>query len=199
MKLRRSTPEATPSPAPQPQVLDKPGGKGRPTPKRNASQPRRAITAAPTDRKEAARRLRNDAKGARAAQAQALASGDERNYGPMHAGKERALIRDTVDARRGFGWLVLPGMVVLLPILLLSSQSPTAQAYLNIPVFMFIGLTIWDYLGVRRRIKSVLEERYPTGTKTTTRLLVLYGVSRNNQWPSRRKPKPRVKVGDPIP
>ena len=199
MKLRRTTPEAPPVVPPQPQFVDKPGGKGRPTPKRNASQQRRAITAAPTDRKEAARRMRDDAKAARATQAQALATGDERNYGPMHAGKERALVRDTVDSRRGFGWLVLPGMVLLLPVLLFASQSPTAQAFLNIPVFFFIGLTMWDYIGVRRRIKAVLEERYPTGTKTTTRLLVLYGVSRNNQWPSRRKPKPRLKVGDPIP
>lgn len=197
MKLRRTTPE--PPPAPAPQVVDKPGGKGRPTPKRNASQQRRAITAAPTDRKAAARRIRDEARAERAGQALALATGDERNYGPMHAGKERALVRDIIDARRGFGWMMLPGMVALLPLLLIASQSQTASALLNIPVLALVGITGWDYFAVRRSVKSVLAERYPTGTKTTTRLLVLYGVSRNNAWPSRRKPKPRLKVGDPIP
>jgi uncharacterized protein YneF (UPF0154 family) len=184
-------------PAIKPAVV-KPGGKGRPTPKRSDATKRRAVTAAPTDRKEAARRLRAEAKAQRAAQAAALATGDERNYGPMHAGKERALVRDIVDSRRSFGWLGIPGFVAMLPLILISSQSTTLAALLNIPIFLLVGVIGWDYFAVRRRIKAVLAERYPTGTKTTTRLLVLYGVSRNNTWPSRRKPKPKVKVGDPI-
>lgn len=196
MKLRRTTTVETSKP--QPEVL-KPGGKGRPTPKRNEAQKRRAISAAPTDRKAAAKRMRADAKAERAAQAVALAAGDERNYGPMHAGKERALVRDIVDSRRSFGWMLLPGMVVILPFVLVSPYiSKNLSALLNIPLLALVGLISWDYFAVRRRVKAVLQERYPTGTKASTRLLVLYGVSRNNTWPSRRKPKPRVKIGDPI-
>lgn len=194
MKLRRTTTVEPPAPP----VAAKPGGKGRPTPKRSQAQKRRAISAAPTDRKQAARRLREEAKAARQAQAAALASGDERNYGPLHAGKERALVRDIVDSRRSFGWLGLPGLIAMLPVLLITSQFKTVQSIVSYPMFVLLALIGYDYVAVRRRIKAVLAERYPTGTKESTRLLVLYGVSRNNTWPSRRKPKPRLHVGDAI-
>lgn len=194
MKFRRTTTVQTPA---EPQVA-KPGGKGRPTPKRSDAQKRRAISAAPTDRKQAARRLREEARVQRAAHAAALAAGDERNYGPMHAGKERAMVRDIVDSRRSFGWLGIPGFVAMLPLIIIGSQSPLLGQLLNIPILAMVGLIGWDYFAVRRRIKAVLAERYPTGTKASTRLLVLYGVSRNNTWPSRRKPKARVHTGDPI-
>lgn len=198
MKLRRSTPTVETPPPPPPPV--KAGGKGRPTPKRSDSVKRRAISAAPTDRKAAARRLREEAKANRAAGALALESGDERNYPALHAGKERALVRDIVDSRRSFGWLGIPGMIAMLPLMLIAAgtRNQTLNALVNVPIFAIIGLVMWDYIAVRRRIKSVLAERYPTGTKESRRLLVLYGVSRNNNWPSRRKPKPRVKMGDPI-
>lgn len=195
MKLRRTTTVETPKPQP---VVVRPGSKGRPTPKRSEAQKRRAISAAPTDRKAAAKKLRADARAERTAQAVALAAGDERNYGPMHAGKERALVRDIVDSRRSFGWLGIPGFIAITPLILISSSSRPLQAVLNVPIFALVGLIGWDYFAVRRRVKQVLTERYPTGTKASTRLLVLYGVSRNNTWPSRRKPKPRVKIGDQI-
>ncbi|MEO6714568.1 MAG: DUF3043 domain-containing protein [Mycobacteriales bacterium] len=195
MKLRRTT--STDKPA-APVVVVKPGGKGRPTPKRTDAQKRRATTAAPTDRKQAMRKAREDAKARRGTYALAVASGDERNYPPMHAGKERALVRDVVDSRRSFGWLGIPSMFVLLPLLLIASSSPVLSALLNIPILALVGLIGWDYFAVRRRLKAVLAERYPTGTKESTRILVLYGVSRNNTFPTRRKPKPRVAVGDPV-
>jgi hypothetical protein len=191
VKLRRTTTAETP---PEPTVVAKPGGKGRPTPKRSEAQKRRAVTAAPSDRKEAVRQ----AKLKRAAEAAALASGDERNYGPMHAGKERALVRDAVDSRRSFGWLGIPGFILMLPLLLISAKSRPVATILNVPIFVLVGLILWDYLSVRRRIKAVLAERYPTGTKESTKLLVLYGVTRNNTRRRRRKPKPRVSVGASI-
>jgi hypothetical protein len=195
VKLRRTT--TTVEPPAQPAVV-KPGGKGRPTPKRNEAQKRRATSAAPTDRKAAAQRIREESKVRRAAEAAALASGDERNYGPLHSGKERALVRDIVDSRRSFGWLGIPGFIVMLPLILIAGQVPSIAPVLNVPIFGLVFLIGYDYISVRRRIKHVLAERYPTGTKASTRLLVLYGVSRNNTWPSRRKPKPRVRVGDPV-
>ena len=199
MKLRRTT-TVDPPPAlpPASQPAPKPAGKGRPTPKRSDAQKRRAISAAPTDRKEAARRARAEARVQRDAGAAALASGDERNYPPMHFGKERALVRDIVDSRRSFGWLGVPGFIAMLPLVIMSGYSKPLAALLNVAIFILVGLIGWDYFAVRRRVKAVLAERYPTGTKASTRLLMLYGVSRNNTWPSRRKPKPRVKVGDRI-
>lgn len=199
MKLRRTTTTATAETPPEPVVVAKPSGKGRPTPKRSEAQKRRAITAAPTDRKAAARRMREEAKKARAAQALALATGDERNYGPMHAGKERALVRDVVDSRRSLGWMGMPGFILMLPLIIVSAYWPALAVLLNVVIFGLVGTIAWDYFAVRRRLKAVLAERYPTGTKESTRLLVLYGVSRNNTMPSRRKPKPRVSNGDPLP
>src|SRR3954470_7855441 len=80
----------------------KPGGKGRPTPKRDeARKKRRAAT--PTNRKEAAALRRQRLREQRTAQRQALITGDERNLPMRDAGPAKRLARDVVDSRFTIG------------------------------------------------------------------------------------------------
>jgi hypothetical protein len=198
MLKRRSTPQ--PSPIEEPQEPARAGGKGRPTPKRSASQARRRgpIEKAPTDRKAAARARRDAAKAERRAKVQALATSDERNYPPLHAGKERALVRDIVDSRNSLGYIALPALAILLPLILLSTAVPALNVFVLLAQFSVIGIVARDNIINWRRIKHNLAERFPMGTKESTRTLKFYGMQRNNTRPSKRRPPPRVKPGDRI-
>src|SRR4051812_37129839 len=101
---RRRTPE---QPAVT-QVADEPGqptdkagttaatGKGRPTPKRRDAEKRRTgpVAPPPTNRREAARRMRAETKERRTLARQALRTGDERYLPARDQGPERRLVRN---------------------------------------------------------------------------------------------------------
>jgi hypothetical protein len=194
---RRSTPETPVETPPEPARA---GGKGRPTPKRSdAKAGRRAPTGkAPLDRKAAARARRDAARDERIAQRKALETGDVRNYPPLHQGKERALVRDIVDSRKSRAWIGMPGLLVLFVLIALSRVlKPLFGIVLFVELFL-IFVVVWDSLVNYRRIGRILAERFPTGTKESTRALKFYGVQRNNTMPSRRRPPAQVQRGDQI-
>jgi len=200
VNFRRTTTEQPPAQPPAESEPVKPGGKGRPTPKRSDAQTKRRAAAAPapTNRKEAARLQREAAKAARERHRQALATGDEKNYPPLHAGKERALVRDVVDSRRSIAWVGMWAFVTMFLVLLMFPTNVAVAVGVQTGFLLLAAAVIWDTLAVRRRVKQLLATQFPNGTKEPTRALVLYGISRNNQRPARRKPRPRVKVGDPV-
>jgi hypothetical protein len=194
---RRTTPADPPAQPVEVTPPPKPGGKGRPTPKRSEAQGKRrtAVRPPPTDRKEAARRMREDARAARVRQRTAVETGDEKDYPPLHAGKERALVRDVIDARRSIAWVAMPTLLILLVPLWLSADNPSLAATINSFLLVLMLAVTVDVVIAYRRVKKALAERFPTGTRERTSTLALYGISRNNQIPARRKPKPRVKRG----
>ncbi len=198
MLKRRSTPVPTPVEAPAEPV--RPGSKGRPTPKRSEAQASRrgAVQKAPTGRKEAARLRRDTARADRRSTMLALSTGDERNYPPGHAGKERALVRDIVDSRTSRAWIGIPGLLVLLPLILLSGVIKPLYTLVLLLQFVLISVVLIDIVATFRVIGRVLAERFPTGTKASRRSLKMYGIQRNNARPSKRRPPPRVKPGDKI-
>ena len=193
---RRTTPAEPPA---APILVDPPptkvGGKGRPTPKRNEAEGKRrtAVLPPPTDRKEAAKRLRENAKESRLRQRVAVETGDEKNYPALHAGKERGLVRDVVDARKSVAWIGVPAFLVLFMLTLVLRNNQAAVAALNIGIMLLMGAILTDVMIAYRQVKRALAERFPTGTRERTSTLALYGVARNNQIPARRRPRPRVK------
>lgn len=197
MNFRRTTTQQPPAEPPPDTVLAKPGGKGRPTPKRSEAQTkRRAAVTAPADRKEAARLQRAATRAARERHRHALATGDEKNYPPLHAGRERAAVRDAIDSRRSIAWVGMPVFLVLFVLLLfVAPANPTLVPLINLLVFVLFFLVMGDSFVAWRRVKRVLKERFPEGTEESTSGLALYGVSRNNQRPGRRKPPARVGRG----
>lgn len=115
-----------------------PTGKGRPTPKRSASQTRRSgpVVPPPQTRKEAAKRAKDAAVASRARIKEGAARGDDRYLTKRDAGPVRAIVRDIVDARRNVGVLLLPLAVLLLIAQLTSSATGNYR-------FLDLALTVW--------------------------------------------------------
>ena len=177
----------------------KPGGKGRPTPKRSEAQGKRrtAVGPAPTNRKEAAKKMRAESAARRAEMRVALRTGDERNYPPMAAGPERALVRDAIDARRSIAWLALPGWALGLALAFIPSDATKSLS--NAVFGLLIGLVIADSFNASRAVGKALKQRFPNGTKERRGTLIRYAIAHNTAMRRMRTPRPRVQPGDPLP
>jgi len=177
-------------------VPPKPGGKGRPTPKRNQARPGRPHTPAPTSRKEATRRQRAEAKTARQAQRGAMRAGDERNLPAFARGPERAAVRDAIDSRMSLGWLALPGLALNLSSF--AVQDQTTRGWLAQAGFLAFVALIVDTFAAVRRVGRLLKARFPDGTELKRSALYRAAIARNTQLRRTRIPPPRVKVGDDV-
>lgn len=169
--------------------------KGRPTPKRSE------VRAARRKPVVAARPAGKTAKGSSASSARgqwraAMRAGDERNYPPVAAGPERALVRDTVDDRRSFGWLALPGWLVAVVLSLVPVPAVRAVGAIVFP--LLIGVIVADGFQAARAVRRALDERWPEGTQASRRTLVWYGIARNTQFRRQRLPRPRTWHGSPV-
>ena len=168
----------------------KAGGKGRPTPKRSEAQKARKKPLVASGARPASR---SDAAALRKTMREAMRTGDERNYPPIAAGPERALVRDTIDARHGFGWLAIPGWAAGFGLTLLP--SPLARSVGTAVFFVIIGVIVADAVLARRAVLRALDARWPEGTKDNRRSLAWYGVARNTQFRRNRLPRPKVGPG----
>ena len=188
--FRRRSDTATEEP-PAPEVV-KPGGKGRPTPKRReAEKRRRQPITAPRTRKEAYRRTREEQARKRQRQREGMARGDDRYLPKRDRGPVRRFVRDYVDARRTFGEFF---MYLTLLILVLAMVAPLAvRSYLYVfgwPVMLVLILGESILLGTR--VKKVARERFPG---EDLRGIGFYAATRSMQIRRLRMPQPRLKPG----
>lgn len=167
------------------------GGKGRPTPKRReVERGRRRAVAAPRDRKEAYKKLRERRREERGMTMQALRSGDEKHLPPRDRGPVRRYARDMVDARRSMAEFFLPAALVILLLTLTGT-----------PMLELIGSTLWMALVILIIVDSViLGVRLKRGLRRAhpdenTRGAVTYALMRSMQIRRFRLPPPRVKPG----
>jgi uncharacterized membrane protein YecN with MAPEG domain len=186
--FRRRTQEAPENP---PQVA-KPGGKGRPTPKRaEAEKRRRQPITAPSNRKEAYKRVRERQASERVKAREGMARGEEKYLLKRDKGPVRRLARDYVDARRTVGSYM---MYVLFGIIVLS-LLPIAAAKL-LAIFapgLLLGAVLVEGLILARGVKRVAAERYPD---ESAKGLGLYTAMRAMQIRRLRVPAPQVKPGE---
>ncbi|MDQ1713391.1 MAG: hypothetical protein QOE45_2841 [Frankiaceae bacterium] len=169
--------------------------KGRPTPKRSeVRQARKKPLVQP--RRGSRSGTRSGSSGVRVSGREAMRTGDERNYPPMAAGPERAVVRDVVDGRRSFGWLAIPGWFVGLALTVTPLVAARALGSLVFPVV--IAVIVLDSLAASRAVRRALDERWPDGTDVRRRTLVWYGVARNTQFRRQRLPRPKVWRGEPV-
>jgi hypothetical protein len=192
--FRRRSDTATEE-SPQTPESAKPGGKGRPTPKRRDAEKRnRQPIAAPRTRKEAYRRERQvrsrtarDPKQVRAG----IARGDERYLPRRDKGPVRKLARDFVDSRRTFGEFF---MYLTILIVVVSMIAPLAvRIYLQsfgLPVML--AVIIVESFWISRRIKKLARERFPD---ESTQGVAIYAVTRSMQIRRLRMPQARLKPG----
>ena len=171
-------------------------GKGRPTPKRKDAQRGRRgpVAPPPATRREAARRVREQAKEQRTTARQGTKAGEQRFLIARDRGPVRALVRDLVDNRRHVGVLLLPA--ALLPVIAQVTRSEQILAIATTLWLATLLAAISDFvvtaLVVRRRIrKDFPEERKLRGH-------TVYAVVRTAQFRRFRLPKPRVGPGDPV-
>jgi hypothetical protein len=187
--------EEVPDTAPRPKSYT-PSKKelGVATPKRG-SNARRVTEAAPANRREAMKQMRERQRLERAEQTAGMKAGDERYLLARDRGPERALVRDIIDSRRTVGtWffggalIVLVGSTVRVPAIQLASNLLWAV--------LAIGVIV-DSLLIARKVKRLVKERFP---KTSQRIgsLQIYGVMRALTFRRMRVPKPRVQLGDKL-
>ena len=171
-----------------------PAGKGRATPKRrNTSRRGGPVAPPPKTRKEAAKRTREQAALSRARIKKGAAQGDDRYLAPRDAGPVRAVVRDTVDARRNVGVLLLPLALVLLLAQLSNNQQVQAFA-----------LTLWlagvlavvaDTVVTGALLRKRLRAQFPDESKLRGHLA--YGLLRSTVLRRFRLPATRVAPGGP--
>ena len=181
------------------QIVDetsaRPGGKGRPTPKRSeAEQARKKRMTPPRNRKEAAALQRQRMRAEREQRAQAMQSGDERYLPARDRGPVRRFVRDFVDSRRSAAEFVLP---VLVAVLLVSFIRTAWAANITSLLFLtMILLTTVDTVFLMWRLSRELKVRFPD---TSTRGARLYAFLRSSQMRRLRLPKAQVKPGEKLP
>ncbi|MFG2358471.1 DUF3043 domain-containing protein [Streptomyces sp. NPDC048521] len=174
------------------QPRDPQAPKGRPTPKRSEAQSqRRSVARTPTNRKEAAKRQREERRQALERQRQALASGDERYLPVRDKGPVRKFARNWVDSRFNVAEFFLPLAVVIL--VLSVVRVPAIQSVALLLWLVVIVLIVVDAAFSGFRLKKRLKERFPD---EKTRGAVAYALMRSLQMRRLRLPKPQVKRGE---
>ena len=170
----------------------KPAGKGRPTPKRDEARKKRR-TAVPTNRKEAAALRRQKLREQRAAQRQALVTGDERHLPPRDAGPAKRMARDIVDSRFTLGQIFFG--VILLVLLLSFIRNPIIATITNLAMLvLFVGVLV-DAVRLGRHARRAVEEKYGANVAAG---ITGYAAMRALQPRRLRRPPARVTRRDRV-
>ncbi|HLR56014.1 MAG TPA: DUF3043 domain-containing protein [Actinomycetales bacterium] len=188
--FRRKKSQETP---PTPEVEERPGSKGRPTPKRAEAEARNRRPLVP-DRSTARKSQRQANANLREKQRQALMSGDEKAMPPRDRGPVRRWARDYVDARWNIGEFFLPVALVVVIAVLFVGDNPLFAFYTIIALYAIVLVSVIDAIILGRFLKKGLRSRFgedkiPSGT-------VMYGVMRAFQIRRTRLPKPKVGRGE---
>ncbi|MFF4395883.1 DUF3043 domain-containing protein [Streptomyces sp. NPDC001480] len=174
------------------QPRDPQAPKGRPTPKRSEAQSqRRSVASTPTNRKDAAKRQREERRVQLERQRQALASGDERYLPARDKGPVRKFARQWVDSRFNVAEFFLPLAVVIL--VLSVVRVPALQTIALLLWLVVIVLIVLDSILSGFRLRKRLGERFPDQNRKGA---VAYALMRSLQMRRLRLPKPQVKRGE---
>src|SRR3989337_544349 len=141
-------------------VVEKPGGKGRPTPSRKeAEAAARARAKVPRTRKEIAQAQRAARMESSQKVRSAMKSGDERYFMPRDQGPVRRFVRDFVDSRFSFVELMIPLLIVTM-VLGYSGNARLAGIGHTILVGTML-LVVVDMLVMRRPLRQELTHGFP--------------------------------------
>lgn len=203
MPWSKSAP-STEADAPVPTAVEPPreptAPKGRPTPRRRESEPRRGpVAPPPMTGKEARERMREKNRQRKAAGQPAERTPTEREerIQARDAGPERALVRNIVDARRSissafplFAILILVSMFTGMP-----TTNPELYNYISYAWLAFFAVIIFESISLGRVIGREVRTRFP---RTTQKMgsLKYYGIIRGLMFRKLRFPKPVVSPGE---
>lgn len=163
-------------------------GKGRPTPKRSDAAKRRTgpVAPPPTNRREAARQLRQ--KNAAKRQRPGGRGGAEPQLLKRDQGPVRSLVRDLIDGRRSLGWVLLPiALVVVVSGLL---RNPQLQAVTFAIWLASLAAVAVDMAAAGLSLRKQLRAAFPEEAKL--RGHIAYGLMRTTVMRRFRMPHPTV-------
>ncbi|WP_240487198.1 DUF3043 domain-containing protein [Actinomadura flavalba] len=186
--FRRRTQEAPENP---PEVV-KPGGKGRPTPKRSEAQRKRLqpITAPPANRKEAYRKMREKQAAERVKMREGMARGEERYLLKRDKGPVRRLARDYVDSRRTIASYLMYILFAIIAVSLLP--IPAAQIFGLFAPPLLLAVVFVEGFMISSGVKRLAAAKYPD---ENLKGVGLYAALRAMQIRRLRQPRPQVQVG----
>ena len=173
-------------------VTERPGAKGRPTPKRSVAEAanKRPLVPDNRDRKSAARASREQQREQRVRQRQAMLTGDERHLPARDAGAQRRFVRDYVDARFNIGEFMLPLIALVFGLTLVRVPSVILAATLMVYVLILAALV--DGFLMRRRLRQLLTKKFGEMQRGS----VFYAITRSLQIRRWRMPRPVVARGE---
>lgn len=189
--FRRHTPETS-----APESVVKPDGKGRPTPSRKeAEAAARERARLPRDRKAMMRRQRELRVESSRKLREGLKAGDEKALPPRDQGPVRRFVRDLVDSRIRFGDLLVP-ILMLMVIFGYGFAGKQAAVVANAAMLPVMFLVVLEMVVLRFRLRREVRQRFPD---EPVKGLTSYAVMRALNMRFLRLPKPRVKIGQPLP
>lgn len=208
-------PVAAPAAADElPGGVNRPAGKGKPTPKRRDQERARGLrtgpVTAPVTRKEAKERkkaaqahmTKDERKAAKAVQRDAreerrqlMMQGDDRYVLSRDRGEVRRFARDWIDTHRRLINFFMP--LALFVIIFQLIPDPTLMAYSQTLFLVLIAVVIVDGILLGRTVNNAVRERFPD-TDDTGFGMGWYAVMRATQPRMLRTPRPRVRPGDAI-
>lgn len=169
--------------------------KGRPTPKRSEATKRRGgpVAPPPTNRREAAKQLKAKQAEDRLRARKGSAAGNDAHLLPRDAGPVRRLVRNTVDARRGLGFLLLPVAAILVVAQITAGPGTLALAIaVGIWLATLLGVAL-DLILTAVQIRSAIRQTFPETTKMGGH--IAYGLLRSTVIRRFRMPRPQVARG----
>ena len=168
-----------------------PGAKGRPTPtRREAEAARKERARAVTDKKAAAKLLRERRTESNTKVRQGMRTGDERYLPKRDQGPVKRFIRNFVDSRISIAEFLLPLLVVIM--VMQYSGSKQLLAFSNALWTTTLLVVLLDTSWLMFRLKRALRAEFPDESlKGTT----FYTLLRALQLRWLRMPKPQVRVG----
>ena len=177
----------------------KPGGKGRPTPRRKDQQAKNLHPVVPKDRAAAKREARAAREAAWKRQNKAMVTGEEKYLPSREKGPVKRYIRDYVDARFCLGEYFMPLVFVLIVISFtftrLLPQYPLISFYtilaMNGYLLAAIADAVWCWARLRRRLTAKFGQEKVKDEGT----ILFYIMSRCFMLRRWRRPAALVKRG----
>jgi hypothetical protein len=169
---------------------------GKKTPKRVVAG-RRVAEPPATNRREAAKRMREKQRAERLEARQGMANGDDRFLLGRDKGPARRLVRDIVDSRRTIGTFFFGTTFLVMLVGFNRNLNPSIYIAANALFGVMFVATLIDSFLISRTVKKLITQRYPDTDEKMGRLY-FYAIMRGISFRFIRNPKPQVKVGAPI-
>ena len=189
----------TPEPEPVAEPASKPGGKGRPTPRRKDQQAKNLRPVVPKDRETAKREARAARDAAWKRQSEAMVTGEEKYLPAREKGPVKRYIRDYIDARLSLGEFFMPLVFILLIISFGFSRIlphyPLVSFYTVVAMNGYLLLAIADSAWCWYRLRRRLSEKFGADRVKDEGTIVFYIMSRCFMLRRWRRPATLVKRG----